>query len=197
MLRTTSLAGLALVTLGALSADEASPKKPGSEFTIAPHTWPMFGGTPDRNMVNNLDKGIPAEFDAEKGKNILWFAELGSQSYGNPVISGGKAFVGTNNGNPRDEAIKGDKGNLMCFRATDGRFLWQIVHDKLPAGRVNDWPEQGVCSSPLIEGDKVYYVSNRGEVICATTEGLGAGNRASKTKPTKVSNMAISSGDST
>lgn len=179
MLRTLCFAGLSMITLGAITADDAANKS-NNEFTIPAHTWPMYGGTPHRNMVNDLDKGLPAEFDAEKGKNILWFAELGSQSYGNPAISGGKVFVGTNNGNPRDAAIKGDKGNLMAFRVSDGRFLWQIVHDKLPAGRVNDWPEQGVCSSPLVEGDKVYYVSNRGEVICATTEGLGAGNQGVK-----------------
>lgn len=180
MLRMSCLTSLTLVTLGAVIADDPVPKKPGSEFTIPLHTWPMYGGSPDRNMVNHLDKGLPAEFDAEKGKNILWAAELGSQSYGNPAVSGGKIFLGTNNGNPRDPAIKGDKGNLMCLRASDGRFLWQIVHDKHPAGRVNDWFEIGVCSPPLVEGDKVYYVSNRGEVICATTEGLGAGNKGVK-----------------
>src|SRR5882724_3902651 len=179
MLRTLCFAGLSMITLGAIIADDTANKST-NEFTIPPHTWPMFGGSPDRNMVNHLDKGLPAEFDAEKNKNILWFAELGSQSYGNPTVSGGKVFVGTNNGNPRDAAIKGDKGNLMAFRVSDGRFLWQLVSDKLPAGRVNDWPEQGVCSSPLVEGDKLYYVSNRGEVICATTEGLGAGNQGVK-----------------
>lgn len=177
LLKLSLLTGLSLITLGAITADEAVPKKPGSDFTIPPKTWPMFGGSPDRNMVNHLDKNLPVEVDVEKNKNVLWFAELGSQSYGNPVIADGKVYVGTNNGNPRDAAIKGDKGNLMAFRTSDGRFLWQIVHDKLPAGRVNDWPEQGVCSSPLIEGDKVYYVSNRGELICASTEGLAAGNK--------------------
>lgn len=176
MLRKLLISASCLAVLGVTLAEDSAPKKPGSDFSFAPKTWPMFGGTPDRNMVNHIDKGIPAEWDVDKNKNILWFAELGSQSYGNPVVSGGKVFLGTNNGNPRDPAIKGDRGNLMCFRASDGRFLWQIVHDKLPAGRVNDWMEQGVCSSPLVEGDKVYYVSNRGEVICATTEGLSAGN---------------------
>ena len=43
-------------------------------------------------------------------------AELGSQSYGNPVVADGKVLVGTNNEALRDPAIKGDKGVLMCFR---------------------------------------------------------------------------------
>jgi hypothetical protein len=45
--------------------------------------WPMWGGTPDRNMVSNM-KGLPAEWDVKTKKNIKWVAELGSQSYGNP-----------------------------------------------------------------------------------------------------------------
>ena len=30
----------------------------------------------------------------------------------------------------------------MAFRESDGEFLWQ-AHDKLAAGRANDWPYQG------------------------------------------------------
>ena len=41
----------------------------------------------------------------------------------------------------------------MCFNEADGKFLWQAVHDKLPAGRVNDWPSEGICSSPCVEGE--------------------------------------------
>ena len=33
-------------------------------------------------------------------------------------------------------------------------------------------PQQGICSAPLIEGDRLYYVSNRAELICADTEGF-------------------------
>ena len=39
----------------------------------------------------------------------------------------------------------------MAFRESDGQFMWQAVHDKLAAGRANDWPYQGICSSPLVE----------------------------------------------
>ena len=58
--------------------------------------WPMWGGTPDRNMVSNM-KGLPTEWDVKTKKNVKWVAELGSQSYGNPVVAGGIVFVGTNN----------------------------------------------------------------------------------------------------
>jgi outer membrane protein assembly factor BamB len=132
--------------------------------------WPMWGGTPDRNMVSSM-KGVPTTWDVKTKKNIKWMAELGSQSYGNPVVAGGVVYVGTNNEGVKDPAVKGDKGVLMAFRESDGEFLWQDANDKLPSGRANDWPFQGVCSSPLVEGDRLYYVSNRCEIRCLDTHG--------------------------
>ena len=133
--------------------------------------WPMWGGTPDRNMVSKM-KGLPTTWDVKTKKNVKWVAQLGSQSYGNVVVSGGMVFVGTNNEGLRDPSIKGDKGVLMAFRESDGAFMWQMVHDKLVAGRVNDWPYQGLASSPLVEGDRIYYVSNRAELMCLRHAGL-------------------------
>lgn len=136
--------------------------------------WPMWGGTPDRNMVSN-QKGMPTSWDVKTRKNVKWVATLGSQSYGNPVVAGGQVYVGTNNESVRDPKQGGDRGVLMCFRESDGEFLWQHTNEKLAAGRVNDWPFQGVCSSPLVEGDRLYYVTNRCEVVCLDTQGFRDG----------------------
>jgi outer membrane protein assembly factor BamB len=137
--------------------------------------WPMWGGTPERNMVSSM-KGIPTSWDIKTNKNVKWMAKLGSQSYGNPVVAGGQVYVGTNNELVRNPKEAGDRGVLMCFRESDGKFLWQHSNQKLPSGRANDWPYQGVCSSPLVEGDRLYYVSNRCELVCLDTHGDGNGN---------------------
>src|SRR6201991_62954 len=133
--------------------------------------WPMWGGTPDRNMVSNM-KGILTSWDVAAKKNVKWVAGLGSQSYGNPVVAGGMVFVGTNNELARDPKQPGDRGVLMAFRESDGEFLWQQTHPKLESGRANDWPFQGVASSPLVEGERLYYVSNRGVVHCLDIQGF-------------------------
>lgn len=142
-------------------------------FAVAPaeQDWPMWGGTPQRNMRSSM-KGLPESWDVTTGTNIKWKAQLGSTSNGNPVVSGGKIFLGTNNDSPRNPGILGDKGVLMCFRESDGAFLWQSVTDKLEAGGDHDWPEEGVCSSPAVEGKRLYFVSNRGELVCLDTEGF-------------------------
>lgn len=140
--------------------------------------WSMWGGSPSRNMVNSTT-GIDLDFepaeDAADGKNVLWTAALGSQTYGNPIVAGGKVFVGTNNGGEYREDHKGDRGCVLCFNADDGEFLWQLTREKLPQGRVNDWPEQGICSTPCIEDGLMYVATNRCELMCIDVEGFHDG----------------------
>jgi outer membrane protein assembly factor BamB len=121
-------------------------------------------------------KGLPTEWDVKTKKNIKWVADLGSQSYGNPVVAGGMVFVGTNNELLRDPKQPGDRGVLMAFRESDGQFMWQQTHIKLESGRANDWPFQGVASSPLVENRRLYYTSNRGVVFCLDIDGFQNGN---------------------
>src|SRR5262249_14152309 len=120
-------------------------------------TRSLYGGSLQRNMVNLVEKNISHEFDPAKKVGLKWTADLGSKAYGGPIIAGGKVFIGTNNDNPRNPKITGDKGVVMCFRESDGKFLWQAVHDKLAAGRVQDWPREGICSSPVVKGNRLYY----------------------------------------
>jgi outer membrane protein assembly factor BamB len=166
---------VALLAMGAAAAAAADAPRPAEPPGAERRQWPMWGGAPHRNMVNLVEKNIPSSWDPKSGKNIRWKAALGSHSYGNPVIAGGRIYVGTNNEGLRDPSIKGDKGVLMCFREFDGQFLWQAVHDKLVSGRANDWPQQGIASSPCVEGDRLYYVSNRCELVCADVEGMADG----------------------
>jgi outer membrane protein assembly factor BamB len=144
--------------------------------------WPMWGGSPTRNNVavgkppagwdsGTLDRKM-RKFDGTR--NIKWVAPLGSQAYGNPVVADGRVYVGTNNGSGylKRYPFQIDLGVLICFRESDGRFLWQHSNEKLRTGRVHDWEQQGVCSAPLVEGKRLWYVSNRGEVICLDTRGF-------------------------
>lgn len=139
--------------------------------TFASADWPMWGGTPSRNMVSPL-KGMPTTWDVKSGKNVKWVAELGSQSYGNPVVASGVVLIGTNNEATRDPKQAGDRGVLMAFREATGEFLWQATFEKLSSGRANDWPFQGIASSPLIENGIAYFVTNRGQVVAADLDGF-------------------------
>jgi len=155
---------------------------------VRPGDWPMWGGSTARNNVTTA-KGIPTEWEAggfdnktgawqkEQAQNVKWCSRLGSQSYGNPVVANGKVFVGSNNGAGYLKRYPAsiDLGVLLCFDEADGRFLWQHSNEKLPTGRVHDWPLQGVCASSFAEGSRVWYVTNRGEVVCLDANGFHDG----------------------
>lgn len=164
-----SLVTIAAAGLAGWSATTPSPAGKNTE-------WPLWGGTPSRNMVSN-ETGISLDFNLQDGKNVIWSAELGSQTYGNPIVADGKVFVGTNNGagyrpkHPKDQ----DKGILLCFDQESGEFLWQLTREKLAAGRVQDWPLQGICSAPHIIGDRLWVVTNRCELMCVDTQGFADG----------------------
>jgi len=124
----------------------------------------------------SAETGLPATFDPASGRNVKWSVRLGTNTHGTPVVAGGKVLVGTNNDVPRDPKHEGDRGVLMCFSEAGGRFLWQLVVPKLGGSPHNDWPRMGICSPPTVEGDRVYVVNNRGEVMCLDLNGQADGN---------------------
>src|SRR3954462_12248047 len=139
--------------------------------------WPHWGGDASRNMVAPADvTGLPESakvevgsdggVDVAKSTNVKWAAPLGSQSYGNAVVAGGRVYVGTNNDRPRDPKHEGDRGVLLCLDEQTGKLLWQLISPKLATGKVVDFEAVGLCSSPTVEGDRVYLITNRCEVLC-------------------------------
>ena len=150
--------------------------------------WPAWGGadagrnmySPARGLPESFDPGKPRagseEIDPATTRNVRWAVKLGSQSYGNPVVAGGKVYVGTNNESPRDPRHRGDRSILLCLDERTGQLLWQLVVPKLKAGKANDWESLGILSSPCVVGNRVYLVTSRDEVLCLDAEGMANGN---------------------
>jgi outer membrane protein assembly factor BamB len=191
----TALGGLTLAAVPVLLFAAGGATAPPPAWDVAPkaangkpgdHT--MFGGTPSRNMANLTEKGlannIPVNPDGTLAPQaLLWQVELGSKSYTGAIVAGGKVLAGTNNfrdppWNPKRDAkmVNGvlepeDKAQLLCLDEASGKFLWHIVFDKLTAGRVHDFPEYGICATPTVEGDRIYFTTNRCTVVCASLNG--------------------------
>lgn len=186
-----SLLSTALLTNGAAFAADGTTAEASTTGVQEKLTgdWPQWAGDSARNNVA-VGENVPTEWKTGKidrrsgawdkasaSKNVLWVARVGSQTYGNPVVAGGRLFVGTNNGAgylSRYPATE-DLGVMLAFDAKNGSFLWQHSCEKLPTGRVHDWPLQGICCAPLVEGDKMWFVTSRGEVVCADPAGYHDG----------------------
>lgn len=153
--------------------------------------YPQLGGSPARNNTVEATN-LPTEWNVgqfeektgrwlrESAKNVRWAARLGSQTYGTPIVAGGKVFAGTNNaaGWIKRYPPKVDLGCLLCFKQDTGQFLWQLSREKLAAGKSLDWSETGICCSPLVEGKRLWIVTNRCEVLCLDTRGTPGSNEA-------------------
>ena len=136
---------------------------------------PQWGRQFTRNMVSP-ETGLPDRFDLAGGENVKWSASLGTESYSPPVIAGGKVFVGANNGRPRDPRHQGNRGVFLCLDEADGRLLWQLVVPKFQGDRYLDWAPAGICSPATVEGDRVFTVTNRAEIVCLDVDGMADGN---------------------
>ena len=97
-------------------------------------------------------------------RGVRWSAPLGWSTFSSPVVSAGLVWIGTNYNGPE---AGGDRrqGLLKCFQASDGKLLYEL---KSPAIGDNEREtvHGGISSSPLIEGDRLWVVTNRSEVLC-------------------------------
>lgn len=139
--------------------------------------WPMFGRDATHNAVSP-EKDPPRYWDVgrtdrrtgrliDAGENIRWRAALGSNTFGDPVVSSGLVWVGTNNSRlSSGEEDWEDASLLMCFRERDGRLLYKYVSPRMQAAWIIDCPMASLACSPLIEGDRLWFTTNRFEVVC-------------------------------
>lgn len=170
-IRTRSVLVVSVVYLAILSPLFAQTGMPGSGQRLPlgdvgklPNDW-----TPGK-FDRRADQWLPGS-----ARNIKWVAELGSQTFGAPIVADGRVYVGTNNGYQKEPGKPElDLGRLMCFRESDGQLLWQHASEKLGQRR-HDWPLQGIQCSPWVEGDRAWFVNGRGEVICLDTQGFADG----------------------
>ena len=147
--------------------------------------WPQWCGSDGKNMASD-EKGLPDSFvpgqkDASKGevragtsRNVKWARRPCDAIYSTPVIAGGKIFLGG-----RQE----DEGLLLCLDEQTGKPLWkwhgparEVPHyiDGWLIGISVNPRQLGVCSSPAVEQNRVYFVSHDFKVICLDARGQSA-----------------------
>src|SRR5262249_38476768 len=81
----------------------------------AERSWPLYGGSVSRNLVNLVEKGIPTTWSMKPKaeENIKWSVPLGSKAYGGPIVARGQNFIRTHNNTPRHPPLNGGKRGLI------------------------------------------------------------------------------------
>ena len=150
--------------------------------------WPMFFGNNERNATSP-ETNLPAEFvpgtmhldstNAPQVTNLKWRMKFFTHAYGGPVVADGRLFIGTSDGKKA--------GLITALDEATGRILWQFDIPKFITKLTNynyDILDLGVCSTPTIDGDRLYFVSNRDEVYCLNTSGSNTPENATLTNIT-------------
>ncbi len=112
---------------------------------------------------------------------VLWQIPLGDHQYTVPRVDGDRLLVGTNDTHIDHPAVQSTGGGiLMCLERASGRMIWQLPIPRympgvIPPYHFDQW-SCGICSSPAVDGKRLYVVSPRGEVLCVDRDGQADGN---------------------
>jgi outer membrane protein assembly factor BamB/HEAT repeat protein len=148
----------ALSRIAGVTSEEpaASPAVPSPSITPPLAATAVQAGNP------------PIDWDTASGRNIIWSAELGNDTYGSPVAAGDAVYVGTDNARRLDPAYREEAGVLMAFNADDGRFRWQDVSPRVERG-LREFLLPSTTSTPYVEGNRLYYVTSECQFRCLDT----------------------------
>jgi len=139
--------------------------------TLLPAPMVVCGAEP-------VPPALPEPLSADQ---LLWQLELGNHQYTVPRIDGRQVFIGVNDFKIDHPAIEPSGGGiLMCREADSGKLIWQLpipryVEGNTPPSHFGHW-KCGVCSQPAIDGDRLFIVGPRGDVLCVDRNGQADGN---------------------
>ena len=144
MTRRVSLAALTLAAI-ALGRPSAAP--------IA--DWPQWQG-PDRTGVSK-ETGLMQQWPST-GPSVVWTATGLGNGYGSTAVAGTRVFVqGTRNG----------QSGVVAYNRADGKEAWSKA-----LGRYGDDDRgSGPRGTPTVDGDRVYVLTESGDLWSLKTDG--------------------------
>jgi outer membrane protein assembly factor BamB len=130
----------------------------GTTCFAAPIDWPQWQG-PDRDATSK-ETGLLKQWPKE-GPPLAWEVKGLGGGYNEPSIVGGRIY---------GMSLRDGKEVVWARSETDGKAIWETPIGQPPSQRMPQGSEGPGCT-PTVDGDRVYVISNGGEVAC-----LGAGD---------------------
>ena len=120
--------------------------------------WPQWQG-PDRNAISK-ERGLLQNWP-EKGPPLVWKAKGIGSGMGGVAISKGRIYT------------TGDSGGaswIYALKETNGELIWKAkIGQGGEVGMMVTPP--GPRGTPTVDGDRLYIMSQFGDLVCYTTEG--------------------------
>lgn len=136
-----------------------------------------WGGSTNSNMAIAATN-LPADSFTN---HPMWEIKTGTHQYSIPTIDRGRIYIACNDNTVERPGVESTGGGLlMCVEQATGKLVWQLPSPRYfpgiqPPYHFDQW-RCGICSGPLVDGDRVYVVGNRGEVLCLDRNGQANGN---------------------
>lgn len=124
-----------------------------SSTPIASFDWPQWHG-PNRTSIS-AETGLLKTWPAD-GPAIVWSISNLGEGYGSIAIKGDRIYV---------QGVKDGQSSVFCLNRADGKTVWVT-----PLGaRLGQDRGPGPRGTPTVDGDKLYALSESGELGCLKT----------------------------
>lgn len=132
------------------SAKIADPTLPPNAVPSGPSDWPQWRG-PERNGLSK-DTGLLKQWPSPGPQQAWSISNLG-EGYGSIAIKGDRIYV---------QGTTGSASAVFCLNRADGKAVWSAaLGPKLNEGRGN-----GPRSTPTVDNDRVYALTENGDLAC-------------------------------
>jgi outer membrane protein assembly factor BamB len=112
--------------------------------------WPQWRG-PDRNGISK-ETGLLSQWP-RSGPPVAWSAAMLGAGYGSISVQGDRVYV---------QGMRNRQSVVSTLNRADGKLVWVRILG--PAGENDRGP--GPRSTPTIDGDRVYALSETGDLAC-------------------------------
>jgi outer membrane protein assembly factor BamB len=116
--------------------------------------WPQWRG-PDRTGLSK-ETGLMKQWPASGPPRVWSISNLGA-GYGSVAIKGDRIFI---------QSLIGRQSAVASLNRSDGKLVWSRA---LGAGGNND-RGPGPRGTPTVDGDRVYVLTENGDLACLRTE---------------------------
>jgi hypothetical protein len=123
--------------------------------TIGASDWPQWQG-PDRTGISK-ETGLLKEWP-RSGPPLVWTATGVGTGYGSMAVVGDRVYV---------QGARNQQSAVMAFNRADGKEVWSKA---LGETERND-QGSGPRGTPTVDGDRVYVLSEAGDLWCLKTDG--------------------------
>jgi outer membrane protein assembly factor BamB len=132
------------------SSETANSSTPPNAVPSGPTDWPQWRG-PERNGVSK-DTGLLKQWPSSGPQQSWSISNLG-EGFGSIAIRGDRIFI---------QGTSSNASMVFCLNRADGKTVWSAALGP----KVNEGRGNGPRSTPTVDNDRVYVLTENGDLAC-------------------------------